>query len=62
MSALKVYKRSKGLDTGDEEQELTLKDMKSILIYVGVQDVSLCSSCLFKAGICAGDTDVALWE
>lgn len=36
--------------------------MKSILIYVGVQDVSLGSPCLFKEGICAGDADVALWE
>lgn len=62
MSALKVYKRSKGLDTGNEEQVLTLKDMKPILIYVGVQDVSLRSPCLFKEGICAGDADVTLWE
>lgn len=57
MSALKLCKRSKGLDTGNKEQVL-----------IHLKTCSLCQQrsagcfCLYKESMCAEDTDAALWE
>lgn len=61
MSALKLCKRSKGLDTGNKDEALTHTSKHAVCINIEVQDVSLFLA-MFKESICAGDTDVALWE
>lgn len=61
MSALKLCKRAKGLDTGNKEQALMHTQKHAVCVNIEVQDVSLCLS-MFKESVCAGDADVALWE
>lgn len=58
MSALKLCKRSKGLDTGNKEQVLMHTEKHAVWINMGVQE-----GCFFmcKDNICAGDTNITLW-